>query len=679
MRTIQIDHGSRERTDMNNRITYIEKLHEMALTDGVMPAIVYDSGTSIMSYETLDKISSSIADKIRRQGVAAGEAVTVMMKRNALSIAAEIGVMKAGAVFVPVVPTYYEERISYIRKDCGAKLNIEEDFFEDISEYDAGFECTAPKKDVVSIIYTSCTTGRPKGVVYDLAAYNEAVNRLGTIIDKLKGSLILGSFAPMAFVAHIFEFASVFCFGGTTHIIPDDVRTDPIKLEYYYRENRISVGFMSPKLFVLIKRRLPDFEIVLLGGDKICDIDPKDYNVLVCYSQTEALGILRYPLRKRQKEAFIGFPSPGTTVFLLDEYGNDVGIKKEGEICAKGIYPRRYLNLPEESGKTFEETGDGEVLVHTGDIGIRCENGVIKYVNRRDFMVKINGNRVDPSETERAMKTIPGVDDSAVKAFEDKNGKAYLCGFYVSGDVIEVKELKEYLKKELPSYMIPTRFVRMDSFPKNDNGKLDRVRLPEPVTLSASEYVVPVTEEEIKLCSAVEKILGIERAGMQDNFFDLGADSVHVAMLIAALEQEGLGVIEAKQIYENPVLAKLSECISDNNLVGGSDYTVLSKGQEGYAPLIFFHTANTGCESYRTLARALPAEIPIMGFENHNLNYPDFQIKGVKELVKFYRLIGSSYFDTKDRNGRNAVIYGGWSFGGTLAFEAALDAQKSGR
>ena len=661
-----------------NQINYIERLHETAVTDGSRTAVVYNGGTASMSYAELDRLSSGISDKIKSLDIIPGDVVMVMMKRNAFSVAAEIGVHKAGAVFVPIVPGYSEERIAYIRRDCGAKLMIDEDFFGDIPEYDGEFKPSEPRRDMVSIIYTSGSTGRPKGVVYDLDAYNETVNRISTIYDKLKGPLIFGAFAPMSFVVHIVEYITVFNCGGTVHIIPDDVRVDPIRIGHYYRVNKITAVFLSPKLFSMLKGKLPDLEIVQLGGEKISDIDPQDYTVLVCYSQTEALGLLMYKVDGRHKEAFIGRPLPGVQVFLFDEDGNEAGDMKEGEICAKGIYPRRYLNLPEESKKTFEETSDGKVIVHTGDIGIRHPNGVIEYLNRRDFMVKINGNRVDPSETERAMRNVPEIEEAAVKAFEE-NGRVYLCGYYVSGEEIEPRRIKEYLGKELPAYMIPARYVRMNAFPSNDNGKLDRNRLPEPELVQTSgKYIPPANEDDEKLCEIVAGIIGIEKVGMNDNFFDLGADSLQAAMLVSTIEEKELGIIDVKQVYENPVLSDLSRCIANSRLIGEADYTILSRGNRKYSPLIVFHTANMGCEAYRKLQDVLPDEIPFMGFENHNLNYPDFPITSINGLAKYYRMVGSYYYDRLDEKGTGIRVLGGWSLGGTLAFEAAVLSESVG-
>ena len=576
----------------------IENLHNIAESDGNRTAIVYNNGADSLSYRELDCLSSAIACKICSLGIKPGTAVTVMMRRNELSIAAEIGVLKAGAVFVPIMPSYPQERVDFISRDCDSKLLIDDDFFTDIPNgiakdiangiakdtakdipenpstanavYSEDFKPVSPCKEKVMIVYTSGSTGHPKGVVYDIAAYNMSVYRLATHFDELP-VINLCSFAPMAFIAHMLEYAAVFACGGTTHITTDDVRMNPVKLERYYRENRISVGFISSKLYCMFKQELPDLKRIILGGEKISDFDPRNKDVIVVYAQTEATDISSYRIDVAREEAFVGTPLPGTEIFILDEQGRDVGFMKEGEICAKGIYPRSYLNLPEETRKTFEETEDGEVIVHTGDVGMRYENGVIRYLNRRDFMVKINGNKVDPSEIENAMRQLPGVEDAIVKGYEagNGNGSVNLCGYYVSKANIDAEELKQSLEQKLPYYMIPNYYVRMDKIPLNSNGKPDRGALPKPdMDVYKREYVPATTETEQALCDAFETVLNCGRVGINDSFFVLGGDSITVVRL---LDIAGTPNLTSSMILEGRTPAGIAALLEDANEAANED------------------------------------------------------------------------------------------------------------
>ena len=550
-----------------SEFNFIDNLHNVAENDGNRTALVYNDGEACLSYKELDCLSSMIADRICSFGIKPGMTVTVMMRRNALSIAAEIAVLKAGAVFVPIIPSYPRERTDFIRTDCDAQLLIDDDFYEDISrnlsnKISTDFKPISPLKERVMIVYTSGSTGHPKGVVYDIDAYNMSVYRLSTHLDDIT-IINFCSFAPMAFIAHMLEYAAVFTCGGTTHITSDDVRMNPVKLERYYRNNRISVGFISSKLYCMFKQELPDLKEIILGGEKICNFDPGNKKVIVVYAQTEATDISSYQIDIAREEAFVGTPLPGTEVFILDEEGHDVGFMKEGEICAKGIYPRYYLNLPEETKKTFEEAEDGEVIVHTGDIGMRYENGVIRYLNRRDFMVKINGNKVDPSEIENAMRKIAGVEDAIVKGFESKNGSVNLCGYYVSEHVIETEELKQSLEYSLPYYMIPNYYVRMDRIPLNSNGKPDRSALPKPdMDIYKREYVPASTKVEQVLCDAFEEVLNCGTVGINDSFFVLGGDSITVVRLLDGVNTLNL---TSSMVLEGKTPAGIAALLEDKN------------------------------------------------------------------------------------------------------------------
>ncbi|MCQ2397833.1 MAG: AMP-binding protein [Sphaerochaetaceae bacterium] len=541
-----------------NVLNFIENLHNMAMAEGNRTAIVYNDGFNSLSYEELDRLSSAVADKIHRSGIVSGTAVPVMMQRDAFSIAAEIGVLKAGAAFVPVIPSYPEERIDYIMNDCGAKLLIDDRFYEDLPEFDSEFEPVSPCEEMVMIIYTSGSTGHPKGVVYDLPAYNETVQRMSGYLAEVD-PIIFGGFAPMSFGMHFLEYPAVLNCGGTTHILSDDVRKNPEKLEQYYKNNRISVGFLSPWLFSLFKNNLPDLKKVVFAGEKIFNIDPENYAVDVCYGMTEALDITNYRIDAPTKKAFIGTATQGTEVFLLDDQGKDAGFLREGEICAKGIYPKRYLNLPDETRNTFEETDDGEVIVHTGDIGIRHENGIIEFINRKDLMVKINGMRVDPSETEASILQMEGISGVAVKSFEDDTDKVFLCAYYTTEAEtdIDADRIRAFLKNKLPYYMIPSFFVKMKSLPLNNSGKLDRFALKKPeISSFLSEYVAPENPIQERICNVFAEVLFIHKIGITDDFFSLGGDSVKVMTAASKLYDVHVTV---KMIYKYRTPEKIAD------------------------------------------------------------------------------------------------------------------------
>ena len=597
---------------MQKEIRFIKRIDDIVKTDPNKTALVYNDGENKLSYKELDNLSSFVASKLINQGIKPGDRIVVMMERNHFSIAMEIGVLKAGAVFIPVVPSYPKERIDYIYKDSSAKLLIDKTFFDGYELFINKFDIVEPNFNMVSIIYTSGSTGYPKGVVYDLDAYNATTERLKEFYEGLE-DINFASFAPMGFVAHLLEYAAIFNLGGTIHILSDALRVDVYKLRDYYLNNKISACFVSPTLFKLIDKRLPDLKRVIFAGEKVTDFNPDGYDIRLGYGQTEALHLAMYKIDSPKKEAFVGKASPNTEILILDENGNDVGYMKEGEICAIGVFPKQYLNLKEASEKTFKILDNGKVLVHTGDIGKRHPDQTIEYINRKDFMIKINGSKVDPSEIERVVKSIDNISNCIVKPFEKDNGHVYLCAFYTANQDINNSEIKSNLESKLPHYMIPSYFVHLDKMPLNSNGKIDRSQLLAPSESNINDnYVAPTTELEKKVCNIISKMLMVNQVGVNDNFFSLGGDSLQVAQLTCELAKENLGIIEATQVYENPVISDLVKCILNCNLVGNADYTVVKKGKSNTLPLVLFHTANMGItQSYNKLIKSSLKALPL--------------------------------------------------------------------
>lgn len=272
---------------------------------------------------------------------------------------------------------------------------------------------------------------------------------------------------------------------------------------------------------------------VATGSERVSMLAGDGYELYNCYGSSEtAATALSYRVEEPMENTPIGKPLEGLEFFLLDEDGKEVADGEEGEICIKGILAESYLNLEEQSAKTFIRQEDGSVLLHTGDIGRRTPDGNYVYVNRRDWMVKINGQRVETGEIELRISSMPEVESAVVKAFEDENGQNYLCAYYVSAEELKMEQIRNYLKETLPDYMIPRFFKRLDSLPKNVNGKLDRtVLLPPGLDEYKATYQEPKSHCEKRICQGFEEVLHCGRVGVDDDFFKLGGDSINVLKL----------------------------------------------------------------------------------------------------------------------------------------------------
>ncbi len=264
----------------------------------------------------------------------------------------------------------------------------------------------------------------------------------------------------------------------------------------------------------------------------------------------------------------IGKPFVNTQIYIVDKYMNLLPIGITGELCIAGDgVGAGYLNRPELTADKFIDNPFGEgKLYKTGDLGYWREDGNIVYVGRNDFQVKIRGLRIELGEIENAISSVDGITQAVVVVRKNNEGRQLICAFY-SGEEIDAKDIRAYIGKRLPKYMLPHIFTHLDEMPLTPSGKLNRKALPE-IDLdniqSDNEYVVPETESEKLLCAIMAKTLNAERVGLTDNFFDLGGDSLKAIELISECETAGLH-INLQSVFDNPTPAELIKNINDKS------------------------------------------------------------------------------------------------------------------
>ena len=499
------------------------------------------NGGRFTTYQELEALSGRIAAKLVQSGEMSGRAVMVCMGRKMEYIAAEIGILMAGAAFVPVLPEYPKERLSYIEKDCRATAVIDDGWLSDIGSYEPVQPMAREERSHAMLIYTSGSTGRPKGIVHTMASFTQAVWRNRSVM-YLDENDVQAAGAPMSFVALVLEYFAVLSRGGCSHILPEETRKDVRLLEDYYAANGITCAFISPQMLRLFKNKSHTLKKVVAGSERVSMLAGNGFELYDVYGSSETAGLAAYyKIEEPMENTPIGKPVEGLTFFLLDEDGKEVAEGEVGEICIQGILAGSYLNLEEQSAKTFIKQEDGSVLLHTGDMGRRLADGNYVYVNRKDWMVKINGQRVETGEIELRISSMPEVENAVVKAFEDDNGQNYLCAYYVAADEIEAERIRAHLRQTLPDYMVPRFFKRLDSFPKNVNGKLDRtVLLPPGLDEYKAEYKEPQNDREKRICQGFEEVLRCGRIGTDDDFFKLGGDSINVLKLAECLSDMAL-------------------------------------------------------------------------------------------------------------------------------------------
>lgn len=554
-------------------MSYFDLFKQTVLANSDKPVIADSDARRTLSYCQLDELSGKIAAKLSALKCKKGDAVIVRLGRKAEFIAAELGVMKLGCAAVPILPSYPQERVDYISRDCKAELIIEEDFFGDIDSFASIEPVETDPNDRAMIIYTSGSTGKPKGVVYSSRAFEAAVERMKAHLENIS-PLVFAAVGNLTFVASVLEYFTVLSLGGCTHILSDEARVDIGKIQDYYAENRITAGFLSPRVLKLYKNSDKYLKVIITASERLVDAYSADYTIYNSYGQSETIGtVMSFKVDREYDNTPIGTAVKGVKAFLIDSEGNEID-GGEGELCVQGVFAEEYLNKPEETAKTFKKLPNGEVVIRTGDIAEKLPDGNFVYINRKDWMVKINGQRVEPGEIEAVLKNIPGVTDAAVKDF-DANGQVYLCGYYTSDRIISSDVIRNELKKFLPDYMIPAYFIQLEKMPVNINGKLDRFALQPPkVGGGKNEYAAPTNVNEEILCSSFEKVLNCGRVGIDDDFFMLGGDSIKVMQL---QNECGLAGISTKVIFDGKTprgISKILENIKTENHAVRSDYPI---------------------------------------------------------------------------------------------------------
>jgi len=548
-----------------NPMYFLDEFEKQAAVNGDSAALTDHDGKRSCTYGQLDSLSDMIAGRLTARGIKPGSSVIIILPRTIEYIACEIALLKIGAVVVPLIPEYPQDRVDFIEKDSSAVFIIRESFF-DGTEPSSG---EAAKPSEISddergmIIYTSGSTGRPKGVVYTRSNIDAEIIRTTEGLRDISPFVFAAS-ATMSFCVTVTEYLRTLAVGGHVHIISNEVRSDARRLSDYYKENRITAGFISPRILKGFSCKSECLKRVLTASEKVVNIYSPDFEIVNAYGQSETVGIITgFMIDKLYDNTPIGKPLQGIEMIVVNQDGEEVPDGQEGEICIIGNLPCEYNNLREETERVFKKLPDGRTYIHSGDIGKKLPDGNVQYLNRNDWMIKIHGQRVEPGEIESVMNTVDGITGSVVKAFENEDGTMLLCGFYTGGKSVEREQIVQKLKAALPAYMIPGVFVRMDAFPVNANGKTDRKSRERPdLSRQTSEYEEPVGETEEALCNAMQEILNIKKIGRYDNFFELGGNSLNAVALCSVCGIEGIAP-QIVMIGQTP--EKIARLISEKN------------------------------------------------------------------------------------------------------------------
>ncbi|MGL5924604.1 amino acid adenylation domain-containing protein, partial [Chroococcidiopsis sp.] len=522
-----------------------------------------------LTYRELNQRANCLAHYLRTLGVGSEVLVGICVERSLEMVVSLLGILKAGGAYLPLDPALPKESLTFRLQDAQVPILLtqkgllkrEDAQVQTVLYLDADWKLIAqessanPNSEVIPenlayVLYTSGSTGQPKGVAIE---HRQILNYLHAILDKLQ--LPTGSsFANVSTFAADLGNTVIFpalCTGGCLHIISQERATDPKALADYFGHHPIDclkivpthlASLLTSKAFSSIVPR----QCLVLGGEAASwdliekiQLEAPNCRILNHYGPTETtVGVLTYPVSSKQasynsKTVPIGRPITNTQVYILDRHQQPVPIGIPGELHIGGAsLARGYLNRPDLTDEKFINPFNDQIstrLYKTGDLVRYLSDGNIEFLGRLDRQVKIRGFRIELSEVETAIASHPAVRETVVVAREDILGHKYLAAYIVSNqkEALTSSTLRNFLKEKLPNYMVPGAFVMLNALPLTPNGKVDCRALPppEPVRRSLS-LEMPQTKVEKLIADVWQKILLIEKVGLDDNFFDLGGNSL---------------------------------------------------------------------------------------------------------------------------------------------------------
>ena len=549
---------------------------------------------TILSYKGLNDKADRFANYLHGLGVKSGDTVALCLERSFDWVVSALGIMRAGAAYVPLDPSCPDSRLSYVLKDSDAKILVSRSTVLDRLEIEQ--RGVDPRRDAVAIaanqgsinhipsledlayiIYTSGSTGRPKGVEIthgNLAHLARWHRRAFDVSPEDRASHLAG----LAFDAAAWEMWPNLCAGATLVLIDDASRSSPELIRDWINREKVTVAFVptvhAQPMMAMEWPSMTPLRYLLTGGDVLQHAPPKGlpFAVVNNYGPTECCVVstsVHLPSGSDQIPS-IGRPIDGTKVYLLDEFGKQVDDGSPGEIyITGGGVGRGYRNLERESRTSFLpdpfSQSPGSRMFRSGDRGVRLPNGELHFLGRFDRQVKVRGQRVELDEVGVVLSRHPAVEFATAMAAATENSETQLIGYVLlkkNASPPTAKDLRQFMVENLPHYMVPSAFVALVDLPLSPNGKIDFTLLPSlkdiQITGGAVENRGSRSPTEEKLLDLVRRLLRDDTVTAADNFFLAGGHSLLGMQLILIL-QDNFGVnLTLQELFEAPSVEELA-------------------------------------------------------------------------------------------------------------------------
>ena len=661
-----------------------------------------------LTYQELNNRSNQLANYLIELGVQPDELIGIAIDRSIDTIVSILGILKAGGAYLPLDLAYPPERLSFMLENANVSILLtKKALVEKLPTHQAQVVCLDTDWGIVTnptnphclvrstnlayVMYTSGSTGQPKGVCIP----HQGVVRLVTATNYLDFSpqQVFLQLAPISFDAATFEIWGSLLNGAKLVLFPGD-KPSLAELGQIIQKQQITTLWLTAGLFhLMVDERLADLQPLrqlIAGGDVLsvphvqkvlsnlpnCQLingyGPTENTTFTCY----------YPIVKTDTlltSIPIGRPISNTQVYILDLYLQPVPIGIPGQLYIGGDgLARGYLDRPQLTAEKFISNpfATGK-LYQTGDLARYLPDGNIEFLGRLDNQVKIRGFRIELGEIQAQLAQHPSVREVTVIDREDRPGEKSLVAYLVCPQAPPTaRELRTFLQSRLPDYLIPSAFVTIDALPLTPNGKIDRRALPAP-ELARSESpaarVAPRNELELQLTEIWERVLGVRSIGIRDNFFELGGHSLIAVRLFAEIEQTWGQNLPLATLFQKQTIEELATVLRQEEWSAPWSSLVTIQPHGSKPPLFCFHPVGGNVLEYYPLAEYLGRDRPIYGLQSQGLD-------GKQQLVTSIPEMASNYIqEMLTIQPQEPYLLIGYSFGGLLVYEVAQQLQALGK
>ncbi|MEU1231974.1 amino acid adenylation domain-containing protein [Streptomyces sp. NPDC005828] len=685
-------------------------LHEAVLEQAEAtpdaPAVISQALT--LTYADLDRRSNQVGHALRAQGAGPGDLVAIVMDKGWEQVVAALGILRAGAAYVPIDARVPVERLHVLLESAGIGHVVTQPWVEDTADWPAGVartvvragdegddrplgESGAKPGDLAYVIFTSGSTGLPKGVMIEHgAALNTVVDvneRYGvTAADRALG------LSAMHFDLSVYDVFGLLSVGGALVLPEPAAHREPARWAELVTEHGVTIWNSVPALMEMFTEHalsngltgLP-VRLVMMSGDWIPVSLPGRIRLLLPEAEQWSLGgateasiwSILHPIGDVPDDCVsipYGKAMRNQRFHVLDGSMRPCPVWVPGDLYIAGVgLARGYLNDEAKTRAAFlHHPVTGERLYRTGDMGRFLPDGTIEFLGRLDSQVKIQGYRIELGEVEAALTQCEGVRSAAVVAAGEQHGPKRLIAYVVldEGRDDTEQQITEALRQVVPSHLVPQRVLVLDELPLSDNGKVNRAALPaaDEIAAEGAGFVAPRDEVERRLAEIWAEFFGVSEIGVTASFFDLGGDSLLAVRLMSRIAR-GLGrSLPLSTLFARPTIELLAQAVREAGS-GEEGRTALVPVRTGGSrtPLVFVHPVGGDVLCYAELAELLGDDQPF-----YALQLPDAELTSVEAMAAHYTAA------VREALPEGPYRLGGWSMGGIIALEMAAQLTAAG-